>query len=184
MREVVIDKSFLNIPSDATVKLYECNKYGNPINLISIDITSESTIVPVNCDTKTLKSSTSDILAKYALYMLEITFNKKIQKIPLFIFDGIGQLATEDLLSPVNYESIFNVLAYTGEELPVILQDCIEKLDIWFSSENKNIFPQGYRALIETYVLYADHFSSNEEYMSAQCLRDFDAILANYTKES
>lgn len=183
MRTVTIDRSFFNIPANATVTLYECDKYGNAIGLNSTTIGTGITIVSLNSNTRSFKTSTSDILAQYALYMLHVSLDKNTQKIPLFIFDGEGDLTIEDVVSPINYESIFNVMSYSGDTLPIILEDCIIKLDHWLASANKNIYPQGYRTLIETYVLYADRINVDENFMKAQCLSDFDSILANYTKE-
>lgn len=183
MRTVTINRSFFNIPSEATVTLFECDKYGNALGVNSATIGPEATVVSINSSTNAFKASTSDILARYALYMLHVKIEKNTQKIPLFIFDGEGELTLSDLTSPIHYESIFNVMSYTGEDLPIVLQDCIEKLDTWFSSSNKNIFPQGYSALILTYVLYADLILKDEKYIKARCLNDFDVLLANYKKE-
>lgn len=184
MRNVVIDKTTLNIPSTATVVLYECDKYGNAINLNSYTIEDNITTVLVNCDTRSFKSSTSDILAQYALYMLVITVDKQTQKIPLFIFPGEGDLAISDILNPINYESIFNVMYYTGEGLPIVLQDCIEKFDAWLASPNKAIYPREYNTLITTFIKYANFISNNENYITSKCLSDFDAILSRYIKGS
>ena len=184
MRTVIIDRAFFNIPSDATVTLYECDKYGNAIGLNRTTIETEPSTISLNSRTNTFKTTTSDILAQYALYILHITLDKNTQKIPLFIFDGEGALTLSDIISPIYYESVFNVMSYAGEGLPVILQDCVEKLDAWFASPHKTIYPRDYKILIETFMLYAERYSEDPTYHIAPCLSDFDAVLANYMKES
>ena len=117
-------------------------------------------------------------MASYALYRLSITENKHTQYIPLFIFDGEGELAIEDIVSTFAFQSIFAYLFYTGENLPTVLEDFIIKLDQWFFNTQKELSTSNYKEPIAYFIKYAEYVTQNNAYMNAPCLLDMDAVLA------
>ncbi len=178
MRTVTIDRTFFNISSTATVTLYECDKYGNAITPLTTTIDATPTSVSLNCDTSAFTTPANDVLARYALYMLESTENKLTKKIPLFIFDGEGDLTLSDIMTPFYYQSIFTHLFYTGGDLPIVLQDFIEKLDTWLSDTTQILTPTNYKESIEAFIQFAEYETAQPSFFKAQCLTDLDAVLA------
>jgi len=178
VRTITIDRTFFNISSTATVKLYECDKYGNPLNSLLMEIYSTPISVSLNCDTSSFITPSNNVLARYALYMLEVTENQLTKKISLFIFDGEGDLSLLDITSPFYYQSIFTHLFYTGGDLPIVLQDFIEKLDAWLGDTTQSITPSNYKESIESLMLFAEYETAQPSYFKAQCLTDLDAVLA------
>lgn len=177
MRDVVINKATLNIPTTATCKLYACDRYGNQQGE-EITLLEETQTIALNSDTLSFKTPTGYILASYALYRLSISENKSTRYIPLFIFDGEGALATQDILSPFAFQSIFSYLFYSGEGLPAVLEDFITKLDQWFFDTTKELSPSNYKEPIAYFMRYAEYATQDTNYMNAPCLLDLDAVLA------
>lgn len=178
MRTVTIDRAFFDISSTASVKLYECDKYGNAITALTMTIEPSPTTLSLNSDTSSFRTQTDYILANYSLYMLESTENKLTQKIPLFIFDGEGDIALSDITSPFYYQSIFTHLFYNGEDVPLILEDFILKMDAWLSNTSLPLTPSNYKESIEAFMQYAEYCTANLSYFKAPCLHDLDTALA------
>lgn len=178
MRTVTIDRAFFNISSLASVKLYECDKYGNAITALTIAIEPTPTTISLSSDTSSFRTQTDYILANYSLYMLESTENKNTKKIPLFIFDGEGELSLTDITSPFYYQSIFTHLFYKGEDTPIVLEDFILKLDTWLSDTSLPLTPSNYKESIEAFMQYAERYTVNQSYFKVPCLEDLDTALA------
>lgn len=177
MRDVVINKAILNIPTAATCKLYVCDRYGNQQGE-EITLLEETQTVALNSNTLSFKTPTGYIVASYSLYRLSIIENKNTRYIPLFIFDGEGALATQDIISPFAFQSIFSQLFYIGEKLPTVLEDFITKLDQWFFNTQKELSNSNYKEPIAYFLKYAEYATQNKTYMNAPCLLDMDAVLA------
>lgn len=178
MRTVTIDRAFFNISSLASVMLYECDRYGNAITTLTTTIEPTPTTISLGSDTSSFRTQTDYILANYSLYMLESTENKSTKKILLFIFDGEGDITLSDIASPFYYQSIFTHLFYKGEDIPIVLEDFILKLDTWLSDTSLPLTPSNYQESIEAFMQYAERYTANPSYFKAPCLHDLDTALA------
>jgi len=180
MRTCTVLRSVLNIPSDATVVLYECDRYGNKLNLSYATLTGESLTLSFNTTTQSIKDSVrGKTLALFSYYMLELTSGKATHKIPLYPFDGVGMLDINDILTPKAFHAVYSLVHYEHESTPLfVLEDFITHLEAWLQS-GCTLYDARYHdafLLVSQYGSYA--CDNTPTYMNTPCLKDMDMFLS------
>jgi hypothetical protein len=121
------------------------------------------------------------VLLKEAFYTIESTLGKEVSKIRLHLFDGVGSQPLSELLSPIPFEALYSYLFYreiNGVLVPYLLEDFIEKLDVWLFGLEKSSFPLGYQKAIEVLAWYAEHKTEASNSVDVPFSQAIDAYLA------